>query len=99
MQQKFTFINGDINFPSHSTELNIYKDSTLLHRHIYKVSRHLSTYLHYDLFTLYLGLAWVSGMCHPEYSCTINEGNNFESGIIHILRKHIFSLFKHPFPI
>lgn len=26
-----------------------------------------------------LGLAWVSGMCHPEYSCTINEGNNFES--------------------
>ena len=26
-----------------------------------------------------IGLAWVSGMCHPEYSCTINEGNNFES--------------------
>ena len=26
-----------------------------------------------------LGLAWVSGMCHQEYSCTINEGNNFES--------------------
>lgn len=25
------------------------------------------------------GLAWVSGMCHPEYSCTINEGHNFES--------------------
>ncbi len=25
------------------------------------------------------GLAWVSGMCHPTYSCTINEGNNFES--------------------
>lgn len=25
------------------------------------------------------GLAWVSGMCHPSYSCTINEGNNFES--------------------
>lgn len=24
-------------------------------------------------------MAWVSGMCHPEYSCTINEGNNFES--------------------
>ena len=97
MQQKFTFINGDINFPSHSTELNIYKDSTLLHRHIYKVSRYLSTYIMICL--LYLGLAWVSGMCHPEYSCTINEGNNFESGIIHILRKHIFSLFKHPFPI
>ena len=63
MQQKFTFINGDINFPSHSTELNIYKDSTLLHRHIYKVSRHLSTYLHYDLFTLSrpsLGIWYVS---------------------------------------
>ena len=26
-----------------------------------------------------IGLAWVSGMCHPDYSCTINEGNNFES--------------------
>ena len=26
-----------------------------------------------------IGLAWVSGMCHPEYSCTINEGHNFES--------------------
>ena len=26
-----------------------------------------------------IGLAWVSGMCHPQYSCTINEGNNFES--------------------
>ena len=26
-----------------------------------------------------LGLAWVSGMCHPRYSCTINEGKNFES--------------------
>lgn len=25
------------------------------------------------------GLAWVSGMCHPRYSCTINEGNSFES--------------------
>ena len=24
-------------------------------------------------------MAWVSGMCHPEYSCTINEGHNFES--------------------
>ena len=26
-----------------------------------------------------IGLAWVSGMCHERYSCTINEGNNFES--------------------
>ena len=26
-----------------------------------------------------IGLAWVSGMCHPDYSCTINEGSNFES--------------------
>ena len=26
-----------------------------------------------------IGLAWVSGMCHPEYSCTINEGHNYES--------------------
>lgn len=26
-----------------------------------------------------IGLAWVSGMCHPSYSCTINEGNNYES--------------------
>ena len=26
-----------------------------------------------------IGLAWVSGMCHPDYSCTINEGHNFES--------------------
>ncbi|TRY70666.1 hypothetical protein TCAL_09680 [Tigriopus californicus] len=26
-----------------------------------------------------IGLAWVSGMCHPSYSCTINEGSNFES--------------------
>nr|XP_040579861.1 A disintegrin and metalloproteinase with thrombospondin motifs adt-1-like [Lepeophtheirus salmonis] len=26
-----------------------------------------------------IGLAWVSGMCHPAFSCTINEGNNFES--------------------
>ena len=26
-----------------------------------------------------IGLAWVSGMCTPEFSCTINEGNNFES--------------------
>ena len=55
-------------------------------------------YLYNNLFTLYLGLAWVSGMCHPEYSCTINEGNNFESGIIHILRKHIYRLYEHLFP-
>ena len=26
-----------------------------------------------------IGLAWVSGMCHPEFSCTINEGHNYES--------------------
>ena len=26
-----------------------------------------------------IGLAWVSGMCHPDYSCTINEGQNYES--------------------
>ena len=26
-----------------------------------------------------IGLAWVAGMCHPRYSCTINEGHNFES--------------------
>lgn len=26
-----------------------------------------------------IGLAWVSGMCHRDYSCTINEGNNYES--------------------
>ncbi|KAK3883003.1 hypothetical protein Pcinc_012655 [Petrolisthes cinctipes] len=26
-----------------------------------------------------IGLAWVSGMCHPLYSCTINEGTSFES--------------------
>ena len=26
-----------------------------------------------------IGLAWVSGMCHPEYSCTINEGHSYES--------------------
>ena len=26
-----------------------------------------------------IGLAWVSGMCHPEISCTINEGHNYES--------------------
>ncbi|XP_042207319.1 A disintegrin and metalloproteinase with thrombospondin motifs adt-2-like [Homarus americanus] len=26
-----------------------------------------------------IGLAWVSGMCHPRYSCTINEGTSFES--------------------
>ncbi|XP_068236487.1 A disintegrin and metalloproteinase with thrombospondin motifs adt-2-like [Palaemon carinicauda] len=26
-----------------------------------------------------IGLAWVSGMCHPTYSCTINEGTSFEA--------------------
>ena len=26
-----------------------------------------------------IGLAWVSGMCHPSFSCTINEGHNYES--------------------
>jgi hypothetical protein len=26
-----------------------------------------------------IGLAWVSGMCTADFSCTINEGNNFES--------------------
>jgi len=30
-------------------------------------------------FFVTLGLAWVSGMCNPSFSCTINEGNNFES--------------------
>eukprot|EP00095_Tigriopus_kingsejongensis_P012524 maker-scaffold455_size166772-snap-gene-0.42 protein:Tk12524 transcript:maker-scaffold455_size166772-snap-gene-0.42-mRNA-1 annotation:"a disintegrin and metalloproteinase with thrombospondin motifs 18-like isoform x1" len=30
-------------------------------------------------FDSVIGLAWVSGMCHPSYSCTINEGSNFES--------------------
>ncbi len=25
------------------------------------------------------GLAWVSGMCYDDYSCTINEGSNYES--------------------
>lgn len=30
-------------------------------------------------YTNVIGLAWVSGMCHPSYSCTINEGNTFES--------------------
>src|SRR6218665_2885230 len=25
-----------------------------------------------------LGLAWVNGMCRPAYSCTLNEGKNFE---------------------
>ena len=32
-----------------------------------------------SLTCLVSGLAWVSGMCNPSYSCTINEGNNFES--------------------
>ncbi|XP_071516107.1 A disintegrin and metalloproteinase with thrombospondin motifs 3-like [Panulirus ornatus] len=26
-----------------------------------------------------IGLAWVAGMCHPIYSCTINEGTSFEA--------------------
>ncbi len=26
-----------------------------------------------------IGLAWVSGMCYDAYSCTINEGSNYES--------------------
>ena len=26
-----------------------------------------------------IGLAWVSGMCYDAYSCTINEGVNYES--------------------
>ncbi|KAH9421106.1 hypothetical protein DERP_010044, partial [Dermatophagoides pteronyssinus] len=29
-----------------------------------------------------LGLAWVNGMCRPSYSCTLNEGKNFESAFV-----------------
>uniref|UniRef100_A0A224XGC5 Putative metalloprotease n=1 Tax=Megacormus gertschi TaxID=1843536 RepID=A0A224XGC5_9SCOR len=29
-----------------------------------------------------LGLAWVNGMCRPKYSCTLNEGTNFEAGFV-----------------
>ncbi|XP_042857652.1 A disintegrin and metalloproteinase with thrombospondin motifs adt-2-like [Penaeus japonicus] len=30
-------------------------------------------------FDSVIGLAWVAGMCHPTYSCTINEGTSFEA--------------------
>ncbi len=29
-----------------------------------------------------LGLAWVNGMCRPAYSCTLNEGKNFEAAYV-----------------
>ena len=38
--------------------------------------QHLNRYKTQDAV---IGLAWVSGMCHRDYSCTINEGNNYES--------------------
>lgn len=28
---------------------------------------------------IYLGLSWVSGMCHHLFSCSVNEGTTFES--------------------
>ncbi|XP_054720275.1 A disintegrin and metalloproteinase with thrombospondin motifs adt-1-like [Uloborus diversus] len=29
-----------------------------------------------------LGLAWVSGMCRPKHSCTLNEGSSFEAAFV-----------------
>ena len=39
----------------------------------------LDLYDRYKAQDAVIGLAWVSGMCHRDYSCTINEGNNYES--------------------
>ena len=39
----------------------------------------LDLYDRYKTQDAVIGLAWVSGMCHRDYSCTINEGNNYES--------------------
>ena len=29
-----------------------------------------------------LGLAWVNGICKPNYSCTLNEGKSFEASFV-----------------
>ena len=55
------------------------RDSVIGKRHLYLLSFAFAFRPKFMSFNTYVGLAWVSGMCHPSYSCTINEGSNFES--------------------
>lgn len=64
---------GDLRFPSRADrEKDKHWDHALL-------LTGLNLYDRDPKYDTVIGLAWVAGMCHPKYSCTINEGNNFES--------------------